>query len=96
MTLQGGDSIMDVQKVQDNIKKVRTAKGVTQRALANYLGITEMSYSRLENQNERVDSIQLYKIAKFLNVDLDIFFNEKLTESVSYNLKIKPKKEGVS
>lgn len=87
---------MDVQKVQDNIKKVRTAKGVTQRALANYLGITEMSYSRLENQNERVDSIQLYKIAKFLNVDLDIFFNEKLTESVSYNLKIKPKKEGVS
>lgn len=96
MTLQGGDSIMDVQKVQDNIKKVRTAKGVTQRALANYLGITEMSYSRLENQNERVDSIQLYKIAKFLNVDLDIFFNEKLTESVVYNLKIKPKKEGVS
>ncbi|GMG64231.1 hypothetical protein TEHAL1_17060 [Tetragenococcus halophilus] len=87
---------MDVQKVQDNIKKVRTAKGVTQRALANYLGITEMSYSRLENQNERVDSIQLYKIAKFLNVDLDIFFNEKLTESVVYNLKIKPKKEGVS
>lgn len=73
--------------VQENLKKIRTAKGVTQKAVADYIGLGEMSYSRFENEAKKVDATLLFKASKFLNVDIKIFFSDELTESVVNDLK---------
>jgi len=72
--------------VQKNIRRVRLAKGVTQTAVANYLGISRMSYNRLELSSVNIDPNFLPKIANFLETDMKVFFDDKLTESV---MKIK-------
>lgn len=68
--------------VQENLKRIRTAKGVTQKAVADHIGLGEMSYSRFENEAKKVDATLLFKVSKFLEVDIEIFFNDELTESV--------------
>lgn len=77
--------------VQKNLKKIRTAKGVTQKAIAEFVGMHEMSYSRLENESKRIDPEVLVKAAKFLGVSINIFFDNKLTDSVIGDLE--PNKE---
>lgn len=72
----------DKLNLQNNIKKIRQSKGVKQKSIAEFLGVSQMRYSRLENTNKSVDPIMLEKIATFLDVDVSIFFNDKLTESV--------------
>lgn len=53
-----------------NIRRLRKAKGFTQRGFAEILGIPVSSYSNYENNN-RTPSLDLLKeIAKLLNVDL--------------------------
>lgn len=68
--------------VQENLKKVRLAKGVTQKSVANYIGIGEMTYSRLENDAKKVDATLLFKASEFLGVEVNIFFDSKLTDDV--------------
>ncbi|AXX65549.1 XRE family transcriptional regulator [Bombilactobacillus bombi] len=68
--------------VQKNIKRIRLARGIKQKAISNYLNISEMKYSRIENSNKKIDSKTLEKIAQFLNVNANIFFDDKITESV--------------
>lgn len=68
--------------LKDNIKKIRLAKGVKQRAIAKYLDISDMSYSRIENSNKSIDPNIIEGIASFLNVEVGVFFDDKLTESV--------------
>lgn len=72
----------DKLNLQNNVKKIRQAKGVKQKSVAEYLNISQMRYSRIENANKSIDPIMLEKIAKFLDVDVSIFFDDKLTESV--------------
>jgi len=73
--------------VQENLKRIRMAKGVTQKAVADHIGIGEMSYSRFENDAKKVDATLLFKVSQFLGVDIKIFFNDKLTESVVKDVK---------
>ena len=75
--------------IQENLKRVRNSKGVTQKAVANYLEISEMAYSRLENDAKKVDATLLYKASQFLGVDVTIFFSNKLTDDVINNPKQK-------
>ena len=72
----------DKLNLQNNVKKIRQAKGVKQKSVAEFLNISQMRYSRIENTNKSIDTIMLEKIAKFLDVDVSIFFDDKLTESV--------------
>ena len=73
--------------VQENLKRIRMAKGITQKAVADHIGIGEMSYSRFENDAKKVDATLLFKVSRFLGVDIKIFFNDKLTESVVKDVK---------
>ena len=68
--------------VHENLKKIRTAKGVTQSHLAKKLNISNMAYSRMENGDSKIDVERLKIISKALSVDIAIFFDDKLTESV--------------
>jgi len=72
--------------VHNNLKKIRLAKGVTQTHLAKRLKVTPMTYSRLENGETKIDVERLMVLAKALDIEIEVFFNNELTESVISNL----------
>ena len=72
--------------VHINVRRIRKAKGVTQTHMAGMLGISLQGYSHIEQGNVRLDVERLKVIAVILSVDVSIFFDEKLTESVVLSL----------
>lgn len=62
--------------VSDNLKRIRKAKGINQSYLAKELGISSMSYSRLERGESKLNVDRLLVIAKTLNVPVAAFFEE--------------------
>ena len=68
--------------VHENLKKIRTAMGVTQSHLAKKINVTGMTYSRIENGDSKLDVERLKVISMALGVEVAIFFDEQLTESV--------------
>ncbi|MGO0058598.1 helix-turn-helix domain-containing protein [Brevibacillus fluminis] len=77
--------------VHVNVRRIREAKGVTKTHMANMLGISLQGYSHIEQGNVRLDVERLRVIAVILSVDVAIFFDEKLTESViSEMMRAKP------
>lgn len=72
--------------VCENLKKLRIAKGVTQSHLANKLEVTPMTYSRMEKGESKIDVERLKILSKALDIEIEIFFSNKLTDSVISNL----------
>lgn len=68
--------------VHENLKKIRTAMGVTQSHLAKKINVTGMTYSRIESGESKLDVERLKVISITLGVEVAVFFNDKLTESV--------------
>lgn len=68
--------------VHENLKKIRTAMGVTQSHLAKKINVTGMTYSRIENGESKLDVERLKVISIALCLDVSVFFDDKLTESV--------------
>lgn len=68
--------------VQQNIRSIRKAKGVTEIAVARHLGMSPMSYHRLETINKTIYPNRISQIAEYLGVEEGTFFNDKLTENV--------------
>ena len=68
--------------VHENLKKIRIAMGVTQSHLAKKINVTGMTYSRIENGESKLDVERLKIISIALGLEVSIFFDEKLTESV--------------
>ncbi|MDX5438723.1 MAG: helix-turn-helix transcriptional regulator [Pontibacter sp.] len=58
----------------DHVRRMRTALGVKQSALANELGTTQQNISRIE-QEEDVDDAMLNKIASALGVSAEAIKN---------------------
>ncbi|MGF7436271.1 helix-turn-helix domain-containing protein [Lentilactobacillus senioris] len=73
-------------QVQRNIAKIREAKGVKQSAVASFLGYSSQKYHRIEKINKTISTDDLNNIALFLGVDINIFFDDKLTDSVIKNV----------
>lgn len=71
--------------VHINLRKIRLAKGVTQLHIAKKLNVTSMTYSRLESGESKIDVERLRVIAKALDVEVHIFFDSELTDSVVKN-----------
>jgi len=67
----GGDYM-----VSDSVKRIHKAKGIKQSYLAEVLGISSMSYSRLERGESKLDVDRLQVIAKALEVPVAAFFEE--------------------
>lgn len=68
--------------VNENIRRIREAKGVTKTFVAKKLGMSLQGYRYLENGDVRMDVERMQKIAIALGVDSAIFFDDKLTDSV--------------
>lgn len=65
------------RQVASEVIRVRCEKGLTQKELAEMIGTTTSAISRLESLNYgRVTLSTLVKIAKALNLELDIHFRE--------------------
>ncbi|WP_299758683.1 helix-turn-helix transcriptional regulator [uncultured Pontibacter sp.] len=58
----------------DHVRRMRTALGVKQAALATELGTTQQNISRIE-QEEEVDDVTLERIAKALGVSAEAIKN---------------------
>ncbi len=57
--------------LNEQIKKLRTAYGITQVQLAKHLGVTKQSVSNWENDNIQPSIDILIKLAEFFNVSTD-------------------------
>ncbi len=55
----------------DNIKKIRMMKGYTQEYMADKLGIAQNTYSKYENNSEKLPFETIERIAEVLEVSLN-------------------------
>jgi transcriptional regulator with XRE-family HTH domain len=63
------------ETVADRLKKVRLEKNITQDFLAKKLGVTQKAYSKIENNETKLNVEVLSRIAELLNVPIETFFN---------------------
>ena len=70
-------------KVSGNLKKIRTAKGVTQDELAEKLNVTRQAVSNWENNKSLPDIHTLEAIAQALDVELEELVYGKKKEDIS-------------
>jgi len=76
------DEYREVNTIKNIIKDLRIAKGLTQAEMAEKLGYSSKSgYCQLENGTVKMTIEKALLIAKALNVDPSIFFEEKLHAS---------------
>jgi transcriptional regulator with XRE-family HTH domain len=67
------------------IRKIREERGIKQEYIADEMGITQSSYSRLEKDDNRLTAAKLMKISKILNTAVSILFGEKATHITHEN-----------
>lgn len=59
------------------LKEAREARGVSQTAIADHLGITRQTYSSYETDPGRVSVEQAHAICEYLHCELSIFFEKE-------------------
>lgn len=64
-------------KLCENLKALRIARGLTQQQLANELNLSRVNYTRYETGASNPDYDTLIKIADYYDVSLDSLFNRK-------------------
>lgn len=55
----------------NNLKNLRKAKGLTQKEVAEFIGISQNNYSYWENEKVKIDNDSLQKLADFFGVTTD-------------------------
>ena len=61
------------------LKAVRERRGVKQKAVAEYLGVSRQTYGKYENKQEKMSIEQAKAVCSFLHCDLaDIFLPEEV------------------
>lgn len=79
----------EIIKIGDSIKKLRIAKGITQKEMAKELNIPYSTYSNYENNNRTPSVDTIATIADKLDVDInDLFPVKKNNEEYFYFLDI--------
>ena len=71
-----------MERIGTRIKRYRELKNLTQEHLAEKLGISQNSYSRLENETVKISTDRLKEIAQILDVPAEYLIN---TEAPVYN-----------
>lgn len=74
-----------------NLKKLRTKKGLTQSQLAGVLGISQQSINKYENQNAEPDIETLKNLADLFNTSIDYLvghteIDHKIEKTEKYDL----------
>lgn len=63
------------ETVSDRLKKIRLEKNITQDFLAKKLGFTQKAYSKIENNETKLNVDVLQRVAQILEVPIETFFN---------------------
>jgi transcriptional regulator with XRE-family HTH domain len=63
-----------VETVSDRLKKVRLEKNFSQDFLAKKLGITQKAYSKIENNETKLNVEVLQRVSEIMEVPIEIFF----------------------
>ena len=74
-----------MNKIGNNIRKLREQKGFSQDSIAAELGITQSSYARLEKDDDRIGINRLIQIASILKTSVAELMNEKSQKASSQN-----------
>ena len=67
----------------EKLRKIRTAKNITQQQLASIMYVDRSSIARWENGSRIPDLILLQRLARCLNVDTSVFFPDEMPEQLS-------------
>lgn len=65
------------------IFELRKAKGMTQTFVAAQLGRTPQWLSNIEKNRRTIGAEELHKIAKVLNVDVNLFFVQEVNATLT-------------
>jgi transcriptional regulator with XRE-family HTH domain len=60
--------------VGSRLRQLRKARGVSQEALAQQLGVTVQQFQKYERGESRIDASRLFDIAHLLDVPVAAFF----------------------
>lgn len=66
---------IEVEKIPNRIKKTRELKNWTQEYMAERLGISQNTYSRIETKASKISVDRLLEIAQILEVPIDFLMN---------------------
>ena len=69
------ENFKEFSTIADLVKKTRYEKNFSQDYIAKKLGITQKAYSKIENNETKLNVDTLTKIAEILEVDVSSFFN---------------------
>ena len=70
-------------ELNENIRRLRTARGISQVQFAKCIGVTKQCVSNWENDNIQPSVDMLVKIAKFFGVSTDTVLGLTSDESIS-------------
>lgn len=59
---------MNNDKILERIKKIRNLRGLKQEYMALQIGVTQSSYSKIKNGNQKLTFEVIEKIANVLNI----------------------------
>jgi len=62
--------------VSERLKKIRLANNISQSFLAKKLGFTQKAYSKIENNETKLNVDVLQRISEILNVPIESFFSK--------------------
>ncbi|EKF56863.1 XRE family transcriptional regulator [Galbibacter marinus] len=77
------EEIQVLRKVGENIKKLRTDKGLSQFELANEAEVPKNQVGRIERAEINTTILTLHKIAAALKVDITLLLGRKLHNNES-------------
>ncbi len=66
--------MLEFESISDRLKKIRIEKNVSQDFLAKKIGITQKAYSKIENNETKLNVEVLQKISDILEVPVESFF----------------------
>lgn len=84
-------------KLAEKLKKLRLQQGLTQKQIAEKLGITQRYYAKWETSIRFPNKQNIIKLAKMFDISTDYFLDEEDTiessELLSINKKLSPKNQ---
>jgi transcriptional regulator with XRE-family HTH domain len=66
--------MLEFETISDRLKKIRIEKNISQDFLAKKIGITQKAYSKIENNETKLNVEVLQKISEILDVPIESFF----------------------
>ncbi|NPB05901.1 MAG: helix-turn-helix transcriptional regulator [Aquificae bacterium] len=74
--MQEAGTMAIYRQIGEKIRRLRLTKGLSQKELANYVGVTYQQIQNYEKGKSKIPVDRLIKIAEALEVSLDYFLKE--------------------